>query len=108
MDLRDFFTKQEIEEMKKKIIEQTVSYAFLTTTDIPENGEIYKHHTLTKHIQAAVKQQTIDMVKNYTKEFVHTIAKEKISAATEKFTANLCDQLDKITAKTNWYWSIDH
>lgn len=106
MELRDFFTKQEIEEMKKKIIEQTALYAFLTTQDVPEDGKIYKYHVLAEHIQRAVKQQTVDIVKDYTKEIIHTVAKEKVSAAVEKFTANLCDQLDKITAKTSWYWSI--
>ena len=107
MELRDFFTPKEIEAMKEKIIERAAFANFMVDHTIKEDGSITDtYRSLAPDIQSAIEQETVKQVKEYVREVVDTVAKERVAAAVDRFSAALCDQLDKIASKTNWYWSI--
>ena len=106
MELRDFFTEKEVEEMKVKIIEQTAVYAFLIENEVQERDGPYKYYTLQSDIEAAVRDETVKLVKEYVHQIIEAAVKSRVTDAVNKFSQNLVDQLDKITQKTNWHWSI--
>jgi hypothetical protein len=107
MDIREFFTDKEIRSMKDRIVREACLLNFTVseeTTD--EDGYKSKRHTLAPEIKQVIKEETNKLMQEYTRELIREIVKDKTTIAVEKFTQNLCDQLDKITAKTNWYWSV--
>lgn len=107
MELRDFFTDKEISAMKQKIIKEVALSMFLIEeSGTYDDGETYTRRSIAPKIEEAIRDATVVEVKSYVKEVVNAVVKERVSVAVEKFTKNLCDQLDKITEKTNWYWSI--
>ena len=111
MDLREFFTDSEIRAMKERIVRECSLSYFLTETKVDyEDGESSIYKSLEPKIRVEIKNQIEDEVKAYVnitlKDILHNTVTEKVTKATERFTNTLCDQLDKITEKTNWYWSI--
>ena len=111
MELREFFTNEEIEAMKDRIVKETSLSYFVSEKElIREDGCTIRYKevvpAIEKKIQQIVDKEIEDFLKTTLKNLIHGIVKDKISAATEKFTQTLCDQLDEITDKTNWYWSI--
>jgi hypothetical protein len=111
MELRDFFTESEIRAMKERIVRETSLNYFLTEKSVCyEDGETGTYKSLQPEIKreifSAIDKDVKEFVASTLKDILHKIVKEKVETATEKFTNRLCDQLDKITEKTNWYWSI--
>ncbi len=107
MELRDFFTPDEIEAMKERIIKETCLSNFLVDVTVLEtDGEVYEYRKVAPKIEAVIREETAKQVKEYVKEVVNKVAKERVAEAVDGFSKRLCDQLDKIADKTNWYWSI--
>ena len=107
MELRDFFTDDEIRTMKERIIkEATLANYLVDTTHTYPDGTIDKQKKLTYEISEVIREETVKQVREYVREVVNTVAKERVAAAVDKFSDGLCKQLEKITEKTNWYWSI--
>jgi len=107
MELRDFFTDKEIKAMQEKIIKEASLTAFLEEDNgLYSDGDTYSRCNIAPKIEAAIRDVTTVEVRSHVKSVVEEVAKERVAAAVERFTQNLCDQLDKITEKTNWYWSI--
>ena len=107
MELRDFFTDEEIRSMKERIIRETCLARFLTQeTRTYEDGTICKYSSIHPKIEEIIRDETVKQVKEYVKEIVDKVAKERVASAVDKFSDRLCDQLKKIADKTNWYWSI--
>ena len=111
MELREFFTNEEIEAMKDRIVKETSLSYFVTEKEVTEkDGSVCRYRevvpTIEKKIQQIIDKEVEGFLRSTIKDLIHSIVKDKVSAATEKFTQRLCDQLDKITNKTNWYWSI--
>ena len=111
MDARGLFTKEEISAIKERIVHSVSLHYFLTTKKVqdPEEGEIEFQTIqprLQKEIERIVDEELKSFVKNYLKDIVHGIVKDRVQKSVERFTQKLCDQLEKITTKTNWYWSI--
>ena len=76
-----------------------------TTTNIKELAVI-KARSIEHSIKKVIEEETVKQVKEYVREVVDTVAKERIAAAVDRFSAALCYQLDKIAAKTNWYLTV--
>ena len=107
MELRDFFTEAEIRSMKERIIRETSLSQFLVKTEYKnEDGDIEKYNSLDPMIRSVIEKETVKQVRDYVREIVNTVAKERVAAAVDKFSQALCNQLDEIAKKTNWYWSI--
>jgi hypothetical protein len=107
MELRDFFTDTEIRVMKERIIKETCLATFITSTEHTyEDGEKVKYNRITPMIEEIIREETVKQVKAYVQEIVNTVAKERVAAAVDNFSKRLCEQLEKIADKTNWYWSI--
>ena len=106
MEIRDFFTDKEISEMKEKIVERTGVYHFLVEKEGRDEDGPYKIRELQVDIEAAVRDETVKLVKEYVHQIIEAAVKSRVTDAVNKFTQRLVDQLDKITEKTNWYWSI--
>lgn len=107
MEIRDFFTETEIRAMKERIVRETCLANFLVKADVTyEDGETATINRLTPDIERVIREETVKQVKEYVREIVTTVAKERVAAAVDKFSANLCSQLEKIADKTNWYWSV--
>ncbi len=106
MEIRDFFTPQEIEEMKAKIIEQAGLYHFIVEKESTDDDGPYKYKVLESKIKEAVEKETVALVKEYTRQIIEATVKARVTDAVNAFTQRLVDQLTKITEKTNWYWSI--
>ena len=112
MELRDFFTENEIRAMKERIVTETSLTYFLTENKVEySDGETTTYKALQPKIEAKIYSLIEKEIKAYVEttlhDILHKIVTEKVEAATEKFTHRLCDQLDKITEKTNWYWSLN-
>ncbi len=106
MELREFFTEKEIEEMKQKIILRVSSFAFLDEKGGMDEDGKYIYRQLSNSVNAAVKKQVDEIMVEFTREIINTVVKDRVATAAESFVTNLVDQLEKITNKTNWYWSI--
>lgn len=111
MELRDFFTEAEIHGMKERIVKETSLACFMVdnTVKYPDGEEaLYRsvEPTIKTEIHNHCKAEIESFVKQTIKEVIHNVIQEKVTKAAERFTENLCNQLDRITEKTNWYWSI--
>lgn len=107
MEVRDFFTQEEIRAMKDRIVRETCLSNFLATQKIvDQDGTEQTYHKIGPDLEAVIRDETVKQVKEYVREVVNTVAKEHVAASVDKFAAGLCAQLDKIAEKTNWYWSI--
>jgi hypothetical protein len=107
MELREFFTDKEIEAMKERIIRETSLARFLVKTEYQDqDGSKSTYNSLEPRIMEAIRDETVQQVKAYVREVVNTVAKERVAASVDNFSKQLCEQLDKIADKTNWYWSI--
>jgi hypothetical protein len=107
MELRDFFSEEEIRVMKERIIRETSLSHFLVDTEyVDSDGSKSKFKSLDPKIKQVIEQETVAQVKAYVREVVNTVAKERVAASIDNFSKRLCDQLEKIADKTNWYWSI--
>ncbi len=107
MDLRDFFSDKEIEVMKERIIRETCLARFIVKTEyVDGDGSKSTYNSIEPSIKTVIEQETIRQVKEYVREVVNTVAKERVAAAVDQFSKRLCEQLEKIADKTNWYWSI--
>jgi len=107
MEIREFFTIEEINSMKKRIIKECSLTNFLVKTEYTnEDGDKETYKSLTPDIKSVIKNETDRQIKEYVKQVINETVRDKIQIAVEKFSKNLCDQLEKITTKTNWYWSI--
>jgi hypothetical protein len=107
MEIREFFTEKEIRSMKERIIKECCFNHFISKQEyIEEDGSKVEYKSLAPEIKSIIKQEVDNQLREYVKEIINEIVKDKVKLAVQKFTKNLCDQLDKITAKTNWYWSI--
>jgi len=107
MELRDFFTEVEIRSMKERIVRDACRSNFmnkLETTD--EDGVKQVYWGLNTELKSTIRDETVKLIKDHVKEVINDTVKDKVSIAVERFTKNLCEQLDKITEKTNWYWSV--
>lgn len=111
MDLRDFFSEAEIRAMKARIVRETsLNYFLAERKYVDEDGVEETYKALAPDIQREIKSIIDNEVKAFiqteVKRILHEIVTEKVAKAADRFTQRLCDQMDKITDKTNWYWSI--
>lgn len=107
MELREFFSKEEIATMKERIIRETCLSHFLVDTEYADSdGSKERYKSLAPDIKRVIENETSLQVKQYVREVVNTVAKERVAAAVDNFSKRLCEQLEKIADKTNWYWSI--
>ena len=107
MELRDFFTDVEIRAMKERIVRETCLSHFMQSEEVTnEDGYKTKYYSIAPEIRRVIEEETVKQIREYVREVVNTVAKERVAAAVDKFSERLCDQLGKIADKTNWYWSV--
>jgi len=107
MEIREFFSDKEIDTMKERIIRETCLSRFLVKTSYTDSdGSKETYNAIEPELRKVIEIETVKQIKQYVKDVIDAVVKERASAAVDRFSKNLCDQLDKITEKTNWYWSI--
>ena len=107
MELRDFFTQEEIRSMKERIVREACTTNFMVKREYTdEDGVKESYKGLTEDIKSVIRDETVKLIKEHVKAVINETVKDKVSLAVEKFTENLCKQLGSITEKTNWYWNI--
>ena len=106
MDIKGFFSDDEVEQIKNKVIERLVGESLLDVSFVVENGEHFTEVRLKPQIDSVVREET----KTILKEYVHKVADEtirpKVSEAADMMADRLVKQFDEITNKINWYFSI--
>jgi len=82
MELRDFFTQAEIRAMKDRIVREACLANFLTTQKIiNEDGTEETYRKIGPDLEAVIRDETVRQVKEYVREVVNTVAKERVTAS---------------------------
>ena len=107
MNVRDFLTQEEIEEIKTRVVESLTSGVFMDFQPDDTANDVYGKYSLRRHITDIIRDETNKLLKGEVEKICREQIAPQITEGAKHITDRFVQQTREIADKINWYWSIN-